>query len=502
MWLPSILVATVISCYPIHVVGFENARRPLRLVSSRSALEVRTHLHNGGSPARTFPLHMHEQQERARLELDRKPTENDAEDKSGIPLTNGEVMYAGEKDMVKASETAVHQLHLSNSINILWLLLFQLVMFLVFICILGCLRTNQAVSHANYAWKRLHEDDSAADAARGHHVEHAQMLGYISIDADGGLDRIRTEFFQQAPYLRRAKLLLMLGGGLANMIVLSVVSVFILTGFVRFVQGESLENNPVMKHWELVPSEMRHILLLFAAVIAFSELVMITMLSAKMVTKFLVWKLSNDSFCRYDAVRLALWEILPELATFSALKALRYCHPNLIVAMFNDHWRDPTFGPSLPSKIVQALYFVLSRICAGLLGSLAFAVKVLEVATVFKHTESWIVTRWMYMFSFLFQVMFILLLDQQFTDRVFRLFFSGKDTKLSVWEGDYMHAYQVRIVQEIIRIPQYNWFDTLCLLVSFDHRDLQRLLIEEDDGQKQKWVNKCRRLPHSDTQIG
>lgn len=379
--------------------------------------------------------------------------------------------------------------------------------FMVQLCVMGlCFLTSTCLSYygdhrdqraAFRSLSRSDEGSAAEIGRRGRAAEgHANVLDYLRIDPDGGLDRAGTIFSgwkdHGARFWKRlVRVGLVIGGGLANVCILSFVSYRILDAFCLYLGGTPVMRLAGLQHWSSMESQMRRQFLPLAALVAFIELTVITYLFAAVLHRLVLTQTSKDHFTKYDAMRDLAWGLLPHLATYSAMKSLRFAHPSFIADMWDDNMREPFFGHKLWSLVIQAMFFAISRFLALLLGLLAFCVKIVEAGAYFQNEESSILVRWGFVASFLYQVLMIILLEQAYSQRILRLFFAGEDTNLDDWEGLQMHVYQARVVQEIWR--SYSGLHRIALLATFDHRDFTKLFLEEDHARKQVWVERTSR---------
>lgn len=393
-------------------------------------------------------------------------------------------------------KVAVRELGIRKGFGIRNWLLLQLGMLAIFLLLLYLVHRGADTHDARQSFNAIASADSeeAGQAGRrGHGASgHARMLDYLSIDTDGGLDRIHTEFFHKSHWGRFIRVCVVVGGGLMNVIVLSLVSIFMMDAFCRYLGGIPIMELDELSRWSSMDLQMRRQFLPFAALIAFIELVVITYLFAACLERMLVFCLSKKQFDRYDSLRELIWILMPLAATFSALKALRFVHPSLVAENFQDSMRSPVFGDKWWSKALQFMSFAFVRMAAFFLGLCAFGVKIVESGAYFQDDQESFFLRWGYIASFLYQALMIVLLDVQYNRRILRMFFAGADSSLDSWEQDMMRVYQIRVVQAIWR--SYTGLQRIALLATFDHYDFQRLLLKEDEERKQYWVKRTHEI--------
>ncbi|CAE7333967.1 unnamed protein product [Symbiodinium pilosum] len=200
----------------------------------------------------------------------------------------------------------------------------------------------------------------------------------------------------------------------------------------------------------------------------------------------------QSEYKRYNAIGYFFQTLLPQASTFSAVKLMARVHPSLIMNEYQD-WvtslserglmcghRRNTIG----YVMLTTSFIVFHAFCATAAVS-AFSVKMLAVSfKVVNPDISW----WYRLFSILAtlnQVMGAVYIDRLLQDRVFLFVFGGRDSTYEDDELAYKNAYMTRLVKEIwLEYWQKGYyFSALVLLATFDHYDLQWLMIEppEDD---------------------
>lgn len=191
----------------------------------------------------------------------------------------------------------------------------------------------------------------------------------------------------------------------------------------------------------------------------------------------------------YHAISRFSLKTIETLATFSAMKMLRIVHPSLLYDHVTGAMSDPFCGQSKTAKAMQAVYFFCYCALFATFGVIAFMMKIIEVASVFSEPPYERVRPLLYTFCFLNQVMGIVVLDHVLQQRVFVIMFGGEDGELNHDERVFLKVYQARVCRAIWKTywEQGKGLDpwkALMVLLTFDHVDLQRLIIREDYQEK------------------
>merc|ERR1719316_1713177 len=110
--------------------------------------------------------------------------------------------------------------------------------------------------------------------------------------------------------------------------------------------------------------------------------------------------------------------------------------------------------------------------------------------------------------STLLQIYGMLMVTKLLNERTLILFFSGADGSLSKEERLQMRVYRARLVGAIWEHKNFNTLDRMSILITLDYRDLQRLILREDEGKKKKRQDNChyngekKRIPPSSSRHG
>jgi len=197
----------------------------------------------------------------------------------------------------------------------------------------------------------------------------------------------------------------------------------------------------------------------------------------------------QSEYKRYNAIGYFFQTLLPQASTFSAVKLMARVHPSLILNEYHDWvtsfsergWcghRRNTIG-----WIMLTMSFTIFHVLCATAAISAFSVKMLAVSfKVVNPDISW----WYRLFSILAtlnQIMGAVYIDRVLQDRVFLFVFGGRDATYEDDELAYKNAYMTRMVREIwVKYSDSgHYFSAIVLLATFDHYDLQWLMIEETE---------------------
>lgn len=352
-----------------------------------------------------------------------------------------------------------------------------------------------------------------------------ETLDYIRIDRDGGLEKIAQ--LQPLKLARVAQFLLLIGSVVFNIVCIFYVDWDIIDSS---RQRDDIPDGPkdppvhriqryIARHAD---NETAIVSLNLAFCVAISEVaalsVIIVMAFHELATYLLLRRRTDKAF---DAF-LALFEfanLVSWLSTFSAIKLISCCHPALISRKFLETMGHPYFGPSGWSKCLQVAWFTVTRLGAGLLGCLAFAVK-LAITSIYlyvpmeDHPErtfmkgcALFLFNWVVVVALLIHCLNAVDLDIVLRWRVFMLLAGGIDGIVDRDENVMLQVYRARIMQVMQEdfLDQGHSFAFWVLALTFRDQDLQYLIVKEDDSKKDEWrrrtrTTRTRSFGHANTQ--
>lgn len=248
---------------------------------------------------------------------------------------------------------------------------------------------------------------------------------------------------------------------------------------------KSAEMADMFKHIE--DADTRAKVLTVAGAVASFEVIYILWYMVHVVNRLVVFAFGTSEFGSYDAVMELVRLQIPQMSTFSALKLIGRVHPALVYNEFLHFYSHTRFGytplgqKSRFAFVAVLIWFVLSRLFLALTAVAAFAVKVLAVGFRFINPHiSW-TARFAPVIALLNNCMGIVLFERLLQDRLFLFVFGGQDTEYQDQERALLHVYQCRIAKKIwtscwLRGERLK---AVVLLVTLDHYDLQRLLIDD-----------------------
>lgn len=196
---------------------------------------------------------------------------------------------------------------------------------------------------------------------------------------------------------------------------------------------------------------------------------------------------------RWLGVAVLLWDTVPELSTFSAMKTLNEVTPQVVAPVLATkvkRARQPTAGYGDYWELVK---FVLLRILHLLVGFEAFMIKfslASDEVNAGKNELPVLLTS----LAFLNQLLGVVNVQQFSRRRLFIFIFGGEDGFLSkreeavaaTWLG--MLAEKMWLHAKGRRGPQWAWF--LAVGLSYGDSDFQMLVLNEEAKRKQKLKGK------------
>jgi len=196
----------------------------------------------------------------------------------------------------------------------------------------------------------------------------------------------------------------------------------------------------------------------------------------------------GKGYYAWSSVADLFQEQLPMLATFSAMKTLRYVHPSLVLEQFLDAIQENDWFGGVCHKVFSVLWFLAGRMCLMAFGVSAFAVKSAAVGLRITHPQRqfWDVGTIFFLLAFLNQVMGIVVLEVVLQHRLFLFIFGGQDAEFQEEERAMKRAYMARLMSAIWEDYSSRGmpFQALVMLGTIDHLDLQKLVLKENSRLK------------------
>jgi len=324
------------------------------------------------------------------------------------------------------------------------------------------------------------------------------FLDYVALEKKGGLNRI-SEIWYPEKYLW---FFCMIGSVLFNTTYLISMDWAIFQSFTTdtFQRFEGVDfTNVTQAYSHLVESsaqtadifksindpQTRWILLNIAALVATWEVCWILV---KIVHTLLIWWMffmARSEYKSFHAVVYFFQKLLPQFSTFSAIKLMAKVHPSLIYNEYLYFVNESSLRGSKSGLVLVSVYFFSK--CAGcaLAAIGAFAIKLLAVSLKLMNPSYSLLYRLGNVAALMNQCMGCVIMEIVLQDRLFLFVFGGQDAMYKDREHAYKNVYECRVARQIW---QDFWnkgrrLQAVVLLATFDHYDLQRLLIERlEDG--------------------
>jgi len=206
------------------------------------------------------------------------------------------------------------------------------------------------------------------------------------------------------------------------------------------------------------------------------------------ISKFLrhlFYILCKDGYPRWSNMSELSTDTLPTLATFSALKMMRFVHPALVAQQLINFLQEH----SKQHRAFYTLVFILTRLLCLVFGIIAFGHKLLDVGIQLMQPEGSALYTWMFTCAFLNQCMGIVYLDDVLQERLFLFIFGGCDAEFQDEERVLKHVYMARLMRGC-----WNEFGGgflargkgFLVMTTLDHYDIQKLIINEDEDLKKR----------------
>eukprot|EP00931_Biecheleriopsis_adriatica_P060836 TRINITY_DN36549_c0_g1_i1.p1 TRINITY_DN36549_c0_g1~~TRINITY_DN36549_c0_g1_i1.p1 ORF type:complete len:792 (-),score=153.68 TRINITY_DN36549_c0_g1_i1:184-2559(-) len=228
-----------------------------------------------------------------------------------------------------------------------------------------------------------------------------------------------------------------------------------------------------------------------AALVAFWEVAWI--IKKLCSCTYLLWTVSTDTseYKRYKAITVFFQTLLPQAATFSAIKLAARIHPSLLYPGYFTWINDPPKICGRPighqrNKVgyaVLTLTWVITHVLCAMAALSAFAVKLLAVSLKMMNPEYSLLFRVGNIVALLIQVMGCVIMEVALRDRLYLFVFGGSDGIYEEMELAYKSVFETRLTSQILTDywDKGKYLGAIVLLATLDHYDIQELLIEEGE---------------------
>jgi len=329
------------------------------------------------------------------------------------------------------------------------------------------------------------------------------FLRHIRLDADGGIDRIGDIWDQQKVFwffvlvgsvLFNVANVLALNWTLCQSFVDDVCRRHgVLTGAEHVQGGLAQETLDLVRH--IPDPETRTQFLTFAVLVAFVEVSWV--LCAALQALCLLWSFvaGGSEYAAFTSISQLFQDTFPRMSTFSAISLMARVHPSLIYAEYQEAVTQSSLRQSWAGILLVSAWFYFTRaLCAGAAVS-AFAVKMVATTIRLFSPKYGRALRWLYVLALINQCMGCVHVERVLQERIFLFVFGGHDTDYQDDERALRSVYMCRVAKEIWR---HFWkagqrFKAVVLLSTFDHYDMQRLIIE--DIEEADAISRCASLP-------
>lgn len=189
---------------------------------------------------------------------------------------------------------------------------------------------------------------------------------------------------------------------------------------------------------------------------------------------------SSRSGRKWLAVQEAVWETLPELCSFSAMRALHFVTPAVIMSDATQR-RAALQGEALWTKTAEWVWLVLSRIAILFFGLDALVLKCRENQPWFEGRIS-LYKCWL-LLIFVKQILGIVQLGMFVRERLFIFVFGGEDSQMQPKEIARKDIWNSLLAMKIF--DRFGLWRSIAIMLSFDDRDFQRLVLNEQATAEQ-----------------
>jgi len=196
-----------------------------------------------------------------------------------------------------------------------------------------------------------------------------------------------------------------------------------------------------------------------------------------------IFATSECEFKSYMSLRNFFQDALPHLSGFSSIALIAKAHPSLVVHEYQEFISKSPLRRSAIGYSALTGWFLLTRVLLVVVAVSAFAVKLVATGLKLISPDVRPLFKWAAVVALLNNCMGCIAVGQVLQDRLFLFVFAGQDTEYQDDERALRDVYRCRVSREIWktfaegRDPWGRW-KAIVLLATWDHYDLQRLLIE------------------------
>jgi hypothetical protein len=267
-----------------------------------------------------------------------------------------------------------------------------------------------------------------------------------------------------------------------------------------------------------------------AAIVAGGDCLGLLGLTAMSMVHIFTFLCDASEYRQYMAIYKLMQRRLPEFSTFSSLRLMHKVHPTLLYLELFNHMALSSCTTNL-GRYISGVWFILYRILFGAMGLCALAVKILAVGLMLLNPVCSVIFKSCALVSLMVQCMGCIHMEHVLQDRIMLLVFGGQDACYSDDELAYRNVFQARLAKEIWTIFRHQshkkqrddvmqselarddnsdceagccrrqdlckslasamkgTFKALVMLATFDHYDLQWILVQGTMNLEHKAVN-------------
>jgi hypothetical protein len=324
-----------------------------------------------------------------------------------------------------------------------------------------------------------------------------ESITHISINRLGGLSKVEKLIEIDRPKMRRTvKVIAHVVSISFNVFMLVQQDCALLHGAADYYNGDNHDALPgMLKRYLEFTGNISLISVRHAACVALAELIGLGAMLIWIVYRAIVFLCKRNTHeAGFDAY-LALHEVFHGfnlLSGFSALRLVSVAHPALIMRQFQWNMARPFLGrTTMTNEALQFIYFMSTRCIAVFFGVLAFGVK-LAFTSVQVHMPlvgavwTQFLWRWCVVIMLLEQTLGAIGVEHVMWWRIMLIITEGGDRTITKEKIHIAHVYTARVMQAIF---DKFWvtgktIQFFVLMMTFDHVDLQYLLLDEETPEK------------------
>jgi len=216
-----------------------------------------------------------------------------------------------------------------------------------------------------------------------------------------------------------------------------------------------------------------------AALLAFLEFGMLLYHFCRLAREVvhLLWGSEEDG---WHALAEILWNIVPDLGSFSAMRPLHFVTPKIFIPSFTRRaWE--TYERRGLKRVSGLCFFLLSRVFFAFVGLEAFMIKFIIASEEHRSATSF----WgalLVSAAFLNQMLGVVDMSKFAQRRLFTFIFGGEDSFISEYEMNVAKTWQAMLVMHMWekskgRQPRLAWF--IAVGLAYGDTDFQRLTLNQ-----------------------